>query len=311
LTTESGGGGGGGGGASAEDALDALATDLLDRTPKPYDRERIMKKYPIRFYESMNTVLSQELLRYNALVSVVRSSLSDLKKALKGLIVMSADLEAVQTAMNGNKVPPLWAKKSYPSLKPLGSFMVDFLARLAFFQKWIDTAQPAMFWFSGFFFVHAFMTGAQQNFARKYTIPVDTLSFEHIMLEEEKMEQAAEEGVYVYGPFCEACRWNAETKLLDESIPKVLFSSMPVMHFMPRERPPVPAMWKEEERGPDGAPVSEGFYVTPLYNTAARRGILATTGHSSNFVCPIVIPTGKAQSHWIKRGAALLMQLSD
>jgi len=95
LSTESGGGGGGGGGASAEDALDTLATDLLDRTPKAYDRERIMKKYPIRFDESMNTVLSQELLRYNALVNVVRSSLSDLKKALKGLIVMSADLEGV------------------------------------------------------------------------------------------------------------------------------------------------------------------------------------------------------------------------
>ena len=96
LSTESGGGGkGGGGGASAEDALDALAEDLFNRTPPPFDRERIMKKYPIRFDESMNTVLSQELLRYNTLIGVVRSSLSDLRKALKGLIVMSNDLEQV------------------------------------------------------------------------------------------------------------------------------------------------------------------------------------------------------------------------
>ena len=66
LTTDSGGGGGGAaGGVSAEDALDALAEDILNRTPQAYDRERIMKKYPIRFDESMNTVLSQELLRYN------------------------------------------------------------------------------------------------------------------------------------------------------------------------------------------------------------------------------------------------------
>ena len=39
--------------------------------------------------------------------------------------------------------------------------------------------------------------------------------------------------------------------------------------------------------------------------------VLATTGHSSNYVCPIVIPTDRAQSHWIKRGTALLMQLDD
>ena len=292
--------------ASAEDALDALAEDILSRTPQPYDRERIMKKYPIRFDESMNTVLSQELLRYNGLVNVVRSSLSDLRKALKGLIVMSGDLEEVAKAMNSNKVPALWSKKSYPSLKPLGSYVVDMLARLAFFQKWVDTTQPPMFWFSGFFFVHAFMTGGMQNYARKYTIPVDTLSFEHIMMPEEKYEHAAEEGVYVYGPFCEVCRWNPDSKLLDESEPKVLFSPMPVMHFKPREQPATPCVWREEQwRGVDG------YYVCPLYNTAARRGVLATTGHSSNFVCPIVIPSDKPQSHWIKRGSALLMQLSD
>jgi len=270
-----------------------------------------MKKYPIRFDESMNTVLSQELLRYNGLINVVRSSLADLRKALKGLVVMSSDLEEVQKAMNGNKVPALWAKKSYPSLKPLGSFMTDFLARLAFFQKWIDTSQPPMFWFAGFFFVHAFMTGGMQNFARKYSIPVDTLAFDHIMLDEDKYDSPPDEGVYVYGPFCEACRWNKQTKLLDESEPKVLFGPMPVMHFMPAEMLPKLAVWTEEDRDADGVPASVGYYVAPLYNTAARRGVLATTGHSSNFVCSIVIPTGRAQSHWIKRGSALLMQLSD
>ena len=312
LSTESGGGGGGGGGGqSAEESLDKLAEDILNRTPIEFDRERVMKKYPIRFDESMNTVMAQELIRYNGLISTVRSSLVNLRKALKGLIVMSSDLEEVQLSLNTNKVPGVWAKKSYPSLKPLGSYVLDFHARLAFFQKWIDSKMPAMFWFSGFFFVHAFMTGGMQNYARKYTIPVDTLSFEHIMMDEDNYAHAPEEGVYVYGPYCEACRWNPEAKVLDESEPKVLFAPMPVMHFMPRQRPAYSCVWKEEKIDSEGNPQVEGVYVAPLYNTAARRGVLATTGHSSNFVCPIVIPTAKAQSHWIKRGAALLMQLSD
>jgi len=114
------------------------------------------------------------------------------------------------------------------------------------------------------------MISTVQNFARKYSIPVDTLAFDHIMLDEESYDTPPEEGVYVYGPFCEACRWNAQTKLLDESEPKILFSPMPTMHFAPAEKSPMASMWKEEERGPDGTPVSVGHYVAPLYNTAAR-----------------------------------------
>jgi len=312
LSTEAGssGGGGGGSGKSADEVLDELAEGILARVPQMFDRERVMKKFPIRFDESMNTVLSQELIRYNGLIDIVRSSLSDLRKALKGLIVMSADLEQVQVALNTGKVPGLWSKKSYPSLKPLGGYIADLLARLSFFQSWIDNKQPATFWLSGFFFVHAFMTGAMQNFARKYTLPVDTLNFEHIMMEEEHYETPPANGVYVHGPFSEGCRWNKLTNLLEESEPKVLFSPMPVMWFSPKEMPSPHCMWKEE-REEDGSLLVEGFYVAPLYNTSARRGVLATTGHSSNFVCPIVIPTAKPQSHWIKRGAALLMQLDD
>ena len=303
-------GSGAGGGKSADEILDDLVASLLEQVPGQYDSERVMKKYPIRFDESMNTVLAQELIRYNALIDVIRSSLANLRKALKGLVVMSSELEDVQTALNTGKVPGVWAKKSYPSLKPLGPYTEDLMRRLDFFQTWINVGQPTMFWLAGFFFVHAFMTGALQNFARKYTLPVDTLNFEHIMMEEETYHEKPKDGVYVYGPFCEACRWNKETKLLDESEPKVLFAPMPTMLFEPRNKPYPTAVWKPE-RQPDGTLTVDGVYMAPLYNTAARRGVLATTGHSSNFVCTLVVPTDKPQSHWIKRGAAMLMQLND
>jgi len=41
----------------------------------------------------MNTVLTQELTRFNGLIKIIISSLNDLKKAIKGEVLLSAELE--------------------------------------------------------------------------------------------------------------------------------------------------------------------------------------------------------------------------
>ncbi|CAG2215890.1 DNAH [Mytilus edulis] len=288
----------GGGGKSTSDVIKDLAIDILSKLPPLFDMDMVIKKYPVVYNESMNTVLRQELIRFNRLTHVVRVSLVNLQKAIKGQVVMSSDLEEVFDSMLNGKVPAVWASKSYPSLKPLGSYINDLLARLKFLTDWIDNGSPATFWLSGFYFTQSFLTGVSQNYARKYTIPIDTIGFEFEIVLEGDVDTSCkpEDGAYVYGLFIEGARFNKETRNLGESLPKILFETLPIIWMRPNEKSKF---------------THTPHYNCPVYKTTARRGVLSTTGHSTNFVMMLKLPSDMPQKHWINRGVAGLCQLDD
>ena len=219
----------------------------------------------------------------------------EMKKAIAGEALLSPQLEAALNSMQLNLIPEIWKARSFNSLKPLGSYIKDLKSRLQFFSDWLYNGIPRIFMINKFFFAHGFLTGARQNYARKYKIPIDTMDLEY-RVEPDEDAPTPDDGVFVMGMYMEGCKWDAVTLQLTESDPKVLFTMCPMIHFLP-----IKAVDKN----------FEGIYEMPLYLTMDRRGILATTGHSTNFVGLISMPTEKNPAHWTKRGAALLCALND
>lgn len=256
---------------------------------------------------------------------------------LSGLVPRAKRAVRLFVSSRGAHIPlaltprlPRFARRSFPSLKPLSSYVADLMGRLAFFQTWVDNGVPVVFDMPAFFFTQviargargvwigclgrvsismphsnmatlchaarisqAFMTGTLQNYARKYKIPIDTVDFDFEFVAVAPDARPLD-GAYVHGPYLEGARMNDEL-LLDEPQPKVLFEHLPMLLL-------VPTLTSEFKDYP--------HYNCPVYKTTERRGVLATTGHSSNFVMFVRVPTDKGADHWTMRGTAIILSLS-
>ncbi|KAM9332808.1 dynein axonemal heavy chain 1-like [Pholidichthys leucotaenia] len=284
------------GGKTQEEIVEEIVTGIVEKIPPPFSIQDVTEKYPILYEESMNTVLIQEVIRYNNLLEAISQSLGDVVKALKGLVVMSSELELMARSLFNNVVPDIWKAKAYPSLKPLASWVSDLLQRISFLQQWITNGIPPVFWISGFFFPQAFLTGTLQNFARRSGTSIDTIGFDFEVLVKSVSEitDMPDTGCYINGLFLEGARWDNEAGQLTESRPKELYTPMAVIWLIPK---------------PDRKPPTSGVYVCPIYKTLTRAGTLSTTGHSTNYVIAVELPTHLSPRHWIKQGVALICAL--
>lgn len=129
---------------------------------------------------SLGTFLAIEMVKFNRVLSRMSRTLSELQRAIKGLVVMSAELDKMYNSFLFQRVPQLWSDVAYPSLKPLGSWVADLISRVEFLRKWILEGPPKSFWMSGFFFPQGYCTAVLQTHARKTKIPIDTVRSEFL-----------------------------------------------------------------------------------------------------------------------------------
>jgi len=280
-------------GAGPEARVLTIADDLSALVPGPFAIRSLLAD---QFDEPtpLVTVLVQEMQRYNAVLTKIRTSLDDLKKAIKGLVVMSSELEVVFNALLEGRVPASWLT-AYPSLKPLAAWSRDLLARILQLQTWAEQGQPKVYWLTGFTYPTGFLTALMQTSARKNNVSIDTLAWDFLVinLEEKDILQPPKEGAYVKGLWLEGAGWNDEQSCLTEPEPMELIYSMPIIQFKPVEA--------RARRG------GRGVYQCPLYMYPLRTG----SRERPSFMITVDLKSGPntEPEHWVKRGTALLLAL--
>ena len=147
---------GGGSGKTSDDVVIELANSFEGQCPALLSEDEAGPTtfviQPNGLLNSLAICLTQEMVKFNRLLQRMSSSLSDLKKAIRGMIVMSSDLDAMYTSFLNNQLPALWERVSFASLKTLGSWVNDLIYRVKFMRSWLVKGQPHAFPLPVFFF---------------------------------------------------------------------------------------------------------------------------------------------------------------
>ncbi|KAJ3083314.1 hypothetical protein HK100_009478 [Physocladia obscura] len=269
-----------------------MANDLLSKLPEDFDKNKtktaIQKQGGLK---PLNIFLAQEIDRMQAVISVVRSTLNDLKLAIDGTIICSSQLQEALDALYDARVPTAWTKVSWQSAT-LGLWYSEMLARITQFQTWCYDGRPLVFWLSGFFNAQGFLTAVRQEITRAHQ--AQNWALDGVKLACEVMKQMKEditaapgEGVYIHGLFIEGAGWDRKNIRLTESQPKIIYQLMPVIH--------VSAIFSSDEGDPK-------LYMAPVYRRPRRTDL--------NYVFQVELKTLQSPDYWILRGVALLCATS-
>ncbi|KAL2307869.1 hypothetical protein Nmel_000857, partial [Mimus melanotis] len=275
----------GGGGETREAVVARLADDMLEKLPADYVpfevKEKLKNMGP---FQPMHIFLRQEIEQMQRVISLVRNTLTDLKLAIDGTIVMSENLRDALDCMYDGRIPASWKKASWPS-STLGFWFTELLERNHQFYKWIFESRPHCFWMTGFFNPQGFLTAVRQEITRAnkgWALDSVVLCNEVTKWMKDDITSPPSEGVYVYGLYLEGAGWDRRNMRLTESKPKVLFELMPVIRI-----------YAENNTAKDPR-----LYSCPVYKKSSRTDL--------NYIAAMDLKTRQPPEHWVLRGVALL-----
>ena len=105
-----------------QEKVKRILDDILERLPDLFSLAELEER--TRRAHAVHGVFLQECERMNALLFEMRRSLIELDLGLKGDLSISEPMEALMNSLYDDKVPETWNKRAWPSLRPLGAWLV-------------------------------------------------------------------------------------------------------------------------------------------------------------------------------------------
>lgn len=280
---------GGGSGETRESVVMKQSQDMLSKLPPDYDMHAVKARLQkMGLLTPLNIFLRQEIDRMQRVITVVRTTLTDLQLAIEGTIIMSENLRDALDNIFDARVPAIWMKISWES-STIGFWFTELVERNTQFSTWIFSGRPNVFWMTGFFNPQGFLTAMRQEVTRAHKgWALDSVVLHNDVLKQMKddITSPPAEGVYVHGLFLDGAAWDRKACKLNESPPKILFTRLPIVHI-----------YAINNTGPK----DPKLYMCPVYKKPRRTDLTYITG--------LLLRTTQKPEHWIMRGVALLCDI--
>jgi dynein heavy chain len=279
------------GAVTPQQVAESLSNEILDKFgEKMFDIEGLVRSLDEQ--GPYQNVFIQEMDIMNVLLTEIKRSLKELQLGFAGELTMSDAMESLMNSLYIDKVPDSWAKRSWPSLRSLSSWLNNFMDRLNQLDEWTNDPStiPKVTWLSGLVNPTSFLTAICQVTAQKNQLELDKLvTFTDVTkrVSVEEIDGCSRDGAYIIGLSMQGARWDTSNVQIEKSKPKEMFSQMPIMN--------VKAITKEK------ASVG-GIYHCPVYMTELR---------GPTWFFNAQLKTKYPPAKWVLAGVALIADRSS
>ncbi|CAL1684795.1 unnamed protein product [Lasius platythorax] len=277
----------------AQDRVLRAIDEINSKLPALFNVDEIRDKYPLITREPLNAILIHEAELINEVLAAIADSLSNLKSALNGEIILTDSLEDLSAEIDSNKVPRAWRPIGFGVVTGyLPNFINLLLKRVSFVQNWRETDLPRIIYLDALSCCKRFLSAILLVFSRRRDIPVEQITLDLRVTNNDSTSDDAD-AYYIHGLHLSGARWDAQRHVLIDSLTDIFWYDMP----------PIRLTCRIEERAVDN------IYECPVYISPICNEVDTDMNKIRDCITSVSLETDKSHVHWMKRGTALFCQV--